>query len=71
MTDIERMKNDFDYFCEVVFGRKLPEWQSNAVQQMILTGTVVTKTTLTEDVSGASIDFCIVDDVYEPPKGDE
>jgi hypothetical protein len=65
--DLKRMADDWGYFCEVVWGRTLSDWQKDALQRLASNGSVMTRMTLKEGVSGASFDCIIVDDVYEKP----
>jgi len=65
--DLERMADDWGYFCEVVWGRTLSDWQKDALQRLASNGSVMTRMTLKEGVSGASVDCIIVDDPYEKP----
>lgn len=65
--DLKRMADDLGYFCEVVWGRTLSDWQKDALQRLASNGSVMTRMTLKEGVSGASVDCIIVDDVYEKP----
>jgi hypothetical protein len=65
MTDLKRMSDDWEYFCETVFGRTLPNWQKDIIKRLSSNGSVTTKMMLKEGLSGSSIDCVIVDDFYE------
>jgi hypothetical protein len=68
MTDIKRMSEDFEYFCEVIFGERLRDWQKDVMQRLANGETVITKMIVREDiegVKGTSFDCIIVDDFYD------
>ena len=71
MSDTKRMFEDFEYFCEVIFGERLRDWQKDVMQRLANGETVITKMIVREEIEdiggikGTSFDCIIVDDFYD------